>query len=356
MEIWVKDNLDRASAKEVYPRLRQQIVKSPDKRVELILSDDVHMDSVGAALLALLRREAREAGKELTLVGVGERIGGLLSVYRGPDESVIEPPPAVGYFEKAGERVSSAAGQALAFLVLASDTFALGVTSFFRRPVSWRSFIEQCVRIGSQSLFIVGLISFLVGFTTALQAAYQLKQFGGNIFIADLVGVAMLAEMGPLMTAILMAGRSGSSIAAEIATMVITEEVDALRTMGINPIRYVLLPRIFALLVTQPLLTVCSIVVGIMGGTIVAMTYLDLSFMAFWNQLIAALEIRDLAISMLKSVTFAAIIGLVAAHVGFAARGGATGVGRSTTASVVASIFLVIVADAVYSVIFYFGV
>jgi phospholipid/cholesterol/gamma-HCH transport system permease protein len=128
-----------------------------------------------------------------------------------------------------------------------------------------------------------------------------------------------------------------------------------LRTMGINPVRHVLLPRIYALLFTQPLLTVCSIVVGIGGGTIVALTYLDLSFMAFWNQLISVLEIRDLGISMLKSVTFAAIIGLVAGHVGFAARGGATGVGRSTTTSVVASIFLVIVADAVYSVIFYFG-
>jgi len=188
-----------------------------------------------------------------------------------------------------------------------------------------------------------------------LQAGYQLLQFGANIYIADMVGVAMVAELGPLMTAIVMAGRSGSSVAAEISTMVISEEVDALRTMGINPVRYVLVPKMFALVFTMPLLTVMSMVVGIMGGAIVALFYLDLSIQAFWVELIQALALKDLLVSMLKAVTFAILIGLTAGHTGFRASGGATGVGRATTASVVASIFLVIVFDAIYSVIFYFG-
>jgi phospholipid/cholesterol/gamma-HCH transport system permease protein len=245
--------------------------------------------------------------------------------------------------------------EALSFLVLTADMGALFGKGLVRRLVPWRTFVEQCIRIGSQALPIVALISFLVGLTTALQAAYQLRQFGANIYIANLVGVAMLAEMGPLMTAILMAGRSGASIAAEIGSMVIAEEVDALKTMGVDPHRYVVLPRLYALVFTQPLLTAMATAIGIGGGLIVAVLYLDISVPAFWNQLIDGVTLKDLIQAQLKAVVFAAIIGLVAAHVGSRASGGATGVGRSATTSVVASIFLVIVADAIFSLLFYFG-
>jgi phospholipid/cholesterol/gamma-HCH transport system permease protein len=243
----------------------------------------------------------------------------------------------------------------ISFLVLTSDTIVFSFKGVRTRKVPLRTFLEQAVLIGYQSLGIVALIAFLVGLTTALQAAAQLKQFGADIYIANMVGLAMIVELGPLMTAILMAGRVGSSIAAEISTMVISEEMDALKTMGVNPLRYVLTPKMLAITLTQPLLTTVADLVGILGGLIVAMLYLDLSFSVFWNQLVGSVGLLDVSQGVLKSFVFAWIIGLVSAFIGFRARGGAAGVGVATTNAVVASIFLVITADAIFSIIFYFG-
>ena len=189
----------------------------------------------------------------------------------------------------------------------------------------------------------------------ALQSAAQLRQFGANIFIADLVGIAMTAEMGPLMTAILLAGRIGSATAAEIATMTITEEVDALKTMGIHPLRYLVVPRFLAITITQPLLTVVANLLGILGGFVIAVTYLDLSASVFGHQLLDALRVKDLMTGLVKSIAFGWIIVFVGAHRGFQVRGGAEGVGLATTSSVVQAIFMVIAADAFFSLIFYFG-
>lgn len=353
--VWEKD-LNRHTVREAYARLRRELVRTKDSRFVLALGPDVSLDSAGVGLLEQLRREAEERGKTFVVATESERVRSVLAIYEAPPafDPVVDKP--VGFFERVGDGTVLALEQAAGFLVITADMLALGLKGLFRPAVSWRVFTDQCVRIGSQSLPIIALISFLIGLTTALQAAYQLKQFGANIYIANLVGVAMVAEMGPLMTAILLAGRSGSAIAAEISTMVIAEEVDALKTMGINPLRYVLLPRFYALVFTQPLLTVMATAIGISGGLLVGVLYLDLSVSAFWTQLVDAVAVRDLIQAMLKSVCFAVIIGLVAGHVGFRASGGATGVGRSTTASVVASIFLVIVADAAFSLIFYFGV
>lgn len=352
---WDKD-LDRNTARESYVLLHRKLVKSGEPVFQLALGTDVRLDSAGVGLLEQLRNEAEGRGKRFQVITGSEQARSLLSIYEAPPAFDPAEERRPGLFERAGDATVQAGEQLSGFMVIASDTITLGLKGLVRPAVPWRVFTDQCVRIGSQSLPIIALISFLVGLTTALQAAYQLRQFGANIYIANLVGVAMLAEMGPLMTAILMAGRSGSSIAAEISTMVIGEEVDALKTMGIDPLKYVLLPRFYALVFTQPLLTIMATAIGILGGMLVGVFYLDLSVPAFWNQLVDAVGARDLVQAMLKSVVFAMIIGLVAGHVGFRASGGATGVGRSTTASVVASIFLVIVADAVFSIIFYFGV
>jgi phospholipid/cholesterol/gamma-HCH transport system permease protein len=355
MQVQWDHDLTRETVREAYHVLGHAVRKAPPGDVYLALSDTARLDSAGAALLEQLRVDLQGRNCRLRIESASPSVRSVLSIYARPPVEPAVVPASPGLFERAGDASFAMLEEALSFLVLTADMGALFGKGLVRRLVPWRTFVEQCIRIGSQALPIVALISFLVGLTTALQAAYQLRQFGANIYIANLVGVAMLAEMGPLMTAILMAGRSGASIAAEIGSMVIAEEVDALKTMGVDPHRYVVLPRLYALVFTQPLLTAMATAIGIGGGLIVAVLYLDISVPAFWNQLIDGVTLKDLIQAQLKAVVFAAIIGLVAAHVGSRASGGATGVGRSATTSVVASIFLVIVADAIFSLLFYFG-
>ena len=355
MDIRIDQDLTRDTVGPLYKDLRRRVMRSRDPEVHLHLGEGVRMDNVGVGFLEQLARDAAGKGRQLRLGAVSAQAAQLLGIHRAPPAGGIPGLRIPGFFERVGTQVSDGADHAFHFLVLTADTLFLSVVALFRGQIPWRTFIAQSIRLGSDSLPIIALISFLVGLTTALQAAAQLLQFGANIYIADMVGVAMVAELGPLMTAIVMAGRSGSSIAAEISTMVISEEVDALKTMGINPVRYVLVPKMFALVFTMPLLTVMAMAVGILGGALVGVFYLDLSIQAFWTEMVGALALKDLAQAMLKAVTFAMVIGLTAGHTGFRARGGATGVGQATTASVVASIFLVIVFDAIYSLIFYFG-
>jgi len=340
-----------ARAQEILRRAK------PQEKIVLDLSACEKMDSAGVAFCLNLKRRTKV--REIVLEVVPPKGGQALEAlqaFRTKKPKVIEKPKE-GFFERVGS-VGYAFGYALLeMLMLFVDTlyFTLkGVVSRKTR-IRWSHVLEQMVRIGLESLGIIALLSFLVGLTVALQSAYQLRRFGASIYIADLLGVAMTREMGPLMTAILVAGRSGASIAAEISTMVITEEVDALRTMGIHPVRFLVVPRFLGASVMQPLLTVVSNLLGIMGGCVVAVFYLGLGLNAFTKELVEALFIKDLLTGLVKSVAFAWIIVFVAAFRGFRVKGGAEGVGLATTASVVQAIFMVIAADAFFSLLFYFG-
>jgi len=219
----------------------------------------------------------------------------------------------------------------------------------FRRSVTCR----QMVRIGVESIPIVFLIAFSVGMIVALQAATQLRRVGAVIYVADLVGVSLTRELGPLMTAIILAGRSGSAIAAELGTMKVSEEVDALVAMGLDPVEFLALPRIMAMAIMLPCLTTLADVVGILGGVIVAWASLGIPVANYLEQTLNALQLKDLFSGLLKSWVFAGIIAGVGCYQGFKVEGGAEGVGRRTTASVVTSIFLIIAADLVFTLIFY---
>lgn len=227
------------------------------------------------------------------------------------------------------------------------------IAPFQGKGLRWRSTIDQMVLIGFNSIPIVSVICFFVGLILAMQAAYQLERFGASIYVADLVGVSMTREMGPLLTAIIIAGRSGSAIAAEIGTMKVYEEIDALRTMGFNPIKFLVVPRTLALLIMLPCLTLIADFVGILGGFFLAIFNLHISFIRYLNQTIDALVMKDLITGLIKTLVFAIIIAKIGCYQGFSVKGGAEGVGKATTASVVASIFLIIVADLVCTMIFY---
>lgn len=222
-----------------------------------------------------------------------------------------------------------------------------------RGGIRWKSTIHQMVLIGFNSIPIVATICFFVGLIMAMQAAYQLERFGASIYVADLVGVAMTRELGPLLTAIIIAGRSGSAIAAEIGTMKVNEEIDALQTMGLNPVRFLVVPRFLALLIVLPCLTIIANLVGILGGFFLAIFNLNISFIRYFHQTADALVMKDLITGLIKTIFFAMIIAQVGAYQGFIVEGGAEGVGKSTTASVVTSIFLIIVADLIMTMIFY---
>jgi phospholipid/cholesterol/gamma-HCH transport system permease protein len=222
------------------------------------------------------------------------------------------------------------------------------------RRVRWGEIAFLVQRSGAEALPIVTLLSLLVGLVTAFSAAVQLRQFGADIFIADLVGIGMTRELGPLMAAILLTGRSGSAFAAEIGTMRISDEIDALTVMGIRPLDYLVMPRIFAVMLALPLLSLYADLAGIAGGMAIAGLSLDLTPAAFFGQLRKVVEPWDVMSGVLKSVIFGLLVAGVGCHRGLRTEGGALGVGRSTTASVVSGIFLIVAADSVFVILFHY--
>ncbi|MBC7717957.1 MAG: ABC transporter permease, partial [Pseudorhodobacter sp.] len=195
-------------------------------------------------------------------------------------------------------------------------------------------------------------LAFLLGVVVAYQSADQLRQYGANIFVADLIGISMLREFAPLITAIIIAGRSGSAYAAQIGTMAVTEEIDAMRTLGLSPQEMLVLPKLLAMLIVMPLLTVFADVLGVFGGMVLARAQLGVGFPEFTDRLVKAVGMSTYLVGIAKAPVFGAIIVMVGCYQGFRTQGGADSVGRQTTRSVVQSIFMVIVADALFSVIF----
>lgn len=337
-------------------RTHTAAVRAARGPVVLDFSAVTSLDSAGAGLVAHWRRVA-PADVELVLEGASDEVRAVLDLYgRDPGEADVPQRRAPGAFEALGEHGVRFGEGVIAFLVVLTETlWFLPVTLFKKGRKRHAIIVEEMVRIGSQSFAIIGVLSLLVGLTMALQAAYQLRQFGANIFLANLVGLSMTREMGPLLTAILLAGRIGSSTAAEIATRSITEELDALRTFGVDPIEYVVVPKFVAITVTGPLLAVMATALGIFGGYLVGVLYLDLGHDQFVNQLLGSIYLKDVGTGLVKALSFSWAIVLIGAYKGLTTRGGPLEVGTATTSAVVVSLFAVIVLDAVYSMIFYFG-
>jgi phospholipid/cholesterol/gamma-HCH transport system permease protein len=227
------------------------------------------------------------------------------------------------------------------------------IAPFKKRGVKWHNTVDQMVRIGVESIPIVCLIAFFVGLIIAMQSAYQLEQFGATIFVANLVGVSIVRELSPLLTAIIVTGRNGSAITAEIGTMRVYEEIDALETMGINPLKFLVVPRTMAMLIMLPCLTILADFVGIFGGYTISMLTLNVTSVRYINQAISALMFKDLFSGLAKSFFFALIIAKIGSYQGLNVEGGAEGVGKATTKSVVTSIFLIIAADLFFTALFY---
>ncbi len=216
----------------------------------------------------------------------------------------------------------------------------------------WSDFPVHFTQSGVYALPITVMIVFLIGLITGYQGALQLKQFGADGYIADLVGISLTRELSPLMVAILVAGRSGSAFAAELGTMKVSEEIDALNTMGFDSIDFLVLPRILAVTISMPLLVLICNIVGMAGGLISALTTLDVTSSGYLLRMQSVLSLYDIFTGLFKSVIFGFLIASLGCYKGLNVRGGADAVGKTTTSSVVASVFLIILSDAIFTFIF----
>lgn len=264
-----------------------------------------------------------------------------------------ERPPRNGFLHRLGFRTVGGLGETGRFLGFVGELAATMASSLARPSrLRWAQMMGVFETAGWGALPILGLLSFLIGVVIAYQAGVQLRDFGANIFIVDLIGISVLREFGPLLAAIIVAGRTGSAFTAEIGTMKVTDEIDALRTIGVSPMEFLALPKVLALVIVLPLLTVFANVFGVAGGMVMAQSMLEVGFYDFVDRFAEAVDLSDLLTGVGKAPVFALLIASVGCHQGFQVGTSADSVGRHVTTSVVQSIFLIIVADAGFSVVF----
>jgi phospholipid/cholesterol/gamma-HCH transport system permease protein len=320
------------------------------------------LDAAGAWILHRFMRRLEGRGSKVELAGVTPAQQALLARMAAADQrqSLIrdDMSPIRAMVERLGHgtiQVGNEAYELIAFYGQIISSTWRGVSGRRRlRPISVFSHVE---RIGLDALPIVGLLCFLIGVVLSYQGADQLKQFGAEIFSVNLLGLSVFREIGVLITSIIVAGRSGSAFTAEIGIMKINEEVDAMRTLGLDPLDVLVMPRLVAMMIALPLLTFYGDVMAIAGGAMISVLVLDLSLTQFLDQLRSAVSATSIWVGLVKAPVFAFIIALVGTYDGLKVEGSAESVGLMTTKSVVQSIFLVIVFDALFSIVFsYFGI
>ncbi|MGO8987672.1 MAG: MlaE family lipid ABC transporter permease subunit [bacterium] len=319
------------------------------------LSNLEYLDSAGA--LGLLQMEDRARAKSIPFqfdnaTEGAKRIMGLVN-----RRALTMKPLAVerksSLIEQIGDGSLRMFNDFVSIITFLGDLLTALIHSFSHpRSVRWQDLLFYLKRSGVEGLPIVGLISFLLGLIIAFMSSLQLKQFGANIYVASLVGVAMVSELGPIMTAIIVAGRSGSAFAAEIGTMKVNEEVDALVAMGFDPTHFLAVPKVLAAMVAVPILTLYSDFFGIGGGLVVGVLGLDLTVYTYIRETMNVISVTSIFKGLLKSVVFAVLIAGIGCQRGFRVRGGAEAVGSATTSAVVAGIFLIIVTDSAFAILF----
>ncbi|MBN1847875.1 MAG: MlaE family lipid ABC transporter permease subunit [Deltaproteobacteria bacterium] len=350
--IFLRGRMDSSNASQLIDLFGSFIKDRHPSLLTIDLKKVSYLDDFGALVLVELRDMMSSNGGRFQLVNAREEVLYVLhSENRIRPNSLIKAhPPSV--FVRYGDAILRYAAD-VKYLISFVGSVCLAFAYSFLHPRSLRlddTFIYM-QKTGVDALPIVGLLSFLLGLITAFMSSVQLQQFGADIYVASLVALGMSRELGPIMTAILVAGRSGSSFAAEIATMKISEEVDALFTMGFEPTRYLVVPKILASVIVVPILTLFSDLFAILGGLTVGVLVLNITASAYISQTLMDLTLFDVFWGVFKSAVFALQISWIGCLRGFRVDGGAASVGRATTSAVVSSIFLIIVSDSVFAII-----
>lgn len=330
---------------QILSRIEQECRDAEAVTVDLSAAN--HADASVVASLVRWRREA--VGRDLV---VGRDLTPLVDLFDDHAPGELPERPRSSFLERVGRAVEEGGQEARAALAFVGELISTCARAL-RRPrlIRWRQIPSLIERIGADGLFIVCLMSGLVGLVTGYQGAVQLQRFGAGAYTANLVGLANVRELAPLMTAIIVTGRSGAGFAAELGTMRVSEEVDALRTLGFSSHGFLVLPRCIALLVAVPVLTLIADVAAVAGALLVALVMLDTTSTAFLFRTRAAVDLADVGSGLIKGAAFAVAIGLTACHLGLRASGGARGVGERTTSTVVVVLVLLVVIDAVLTVV-----
>ena len=340
----------------------RRLAGEPVRFAAIDLSAVDSMDTAGAWVLYRTRRDLRARGVAAEFEGVDRSHADILArVEKGDVKQTLvrdQLHPVIALIAHIGEASLAVLDECASLLsFLGVTVITLGRSIIRPGRIRFTSLVSHIEQVGLTAIPIVGLLSFLIGVVIAYQGAEQLRQFGAQVFTVNLLGISMLREMAILMTAIVVAGRSGSAFTAQIGTMQVNEEVDAMRTMGLDPIEVLVLPRVFALVIALPLLTVLADLTGLAGGALATVLVVDISLAQFMERLNDAVPLAAFWVGIVKAPVFGFLIAMVGCREGLAVAGSAESVGRHTTKSVVLSIFLVIVADALFSIFFlYIGV
>jgi len=345
--------LDATTLPELWEKAHRAADDAPAKPLLVDAAGVEYCDGAGVALFVELLRRPRPGKVEVANLGPSYEV--LLKQF---DPKVLEhdldpePPrrPAVEEIGYAAAGVWRDIRSQIEFIGEASSALLHAATH--PASVRWRDVWRICERAGADALPIVALISFLLGMILAFQSAVPMKRFGAEIFVADLIGLAMLRELGPLMTAILLAGRSGAAFAAEIGTMRVNQEVDALTTMGLDPVRFLVTPRLIAALITVPMLTLFANLVGLLGGAITMQSF-SIPFVTYFKELDSAVQLQDFLAGFVKTFVFAILIAGIGCLRGLETKAGASAVGDSATRAVVTGIILLVVVDGLFAVVYY---
>lgn len=350
----IAGNINSGNVSSFLKEIKKKISRDIPSSLAVDLENLTYMDDYGVLALSELRDMLKDKNA-FQIINAGEEITNILSLM---DFSAIEgktgkeKKSSSNVFVRLGEDTLNSFAD-IRYMLSFMGSAVLAVFYVITHPWALRkddtlSFMQ---RAGVEALPIVGLISFLLGLIIAFMSSIQLRQFGADIYVASLVGVAMTYELGPIMTCIIVSGRSGSSFASEIGTMKVSEEVDALFTMGFDPIRFLVVPKMLASVVVVPILTLFSDVFAILGGMVVGVYILDLSAHAYVAQTLRSLTLFYIFWGVMKSFVFAIVISWVGCMRGFQVKGGADSVGKATTSAVVTSIFLIIVIDSLFAII-----
>jgi phospholipid/cholesterol/gamma-HCH transport system permease protein len=343
----------------VLERLADAVTPQLDRSnlVRVDMAEVRELDTLGAWMLEKLSRRAVSAGHRMEMVGVADNCAGLIEEVRQVNRHNPAPAPprnpVVVRVEEIGRSAIGATEDLTVFLRMLGSLF-LAILGLLRRPKSLRltSLVYQLYKVGWQAIPIVALITFLIGAIIAQQGIFHFRKFGADSYVVDMVGILVLRELGVLIVAIMVAGRSGSAYTAELGSMKMREEIDALSTMGLDPVEVLILPRVIALVCALPILAFIGSIAALYGGGLVAWFYGGMGPAIFIARLHEAVSVTHFEVGIIKAPFMALVIGIVACSEGLRVKGSAESLGRQTTTSVVKSIFLVIVLDGLFAVFF----
>jgi phospholipid/cholesterol/gamma-HCH transport system permease protein len=348
--------LDSMSTGNIWRETNMELDRTSPKGVIVDASEIEYCDGSGIGYLFGLRQRQKKRGGDVEIRGLQEEFQHLLDLF-DPSEFEKSPdiqPGHVSVFEKIGRSTCKICEEAYALVEFVGEAGMAMVKALFNpKQVRWKDAFLVAETAGVDALPVIALIGFLMGLIMAFQATIPMRQFGAEIYVANLVGLSMVRELGPLMTAIVLAGRSGSAFAAELGTMKVNEEIDALITMGLDPVRFLVITRILAAVIMAPLLTLFADLIGVMGGSIVLLS-LGYPLTTYFTQIFSMVTYVDLLGGLLKSIVFGLLVAGIGCLRGLQTEIGASAVGESTTRAVVGGIVLIVVTDGIFSVVYYY--